>query len=107
MLDELDARILFLPQLELAIDRRRDDKVRAVFIITFQWRRSIMSCCEKVGQRRRSDAPCNDCKVNHVAMHETLVVSVCARQMIQEESFMRENYKEVDVLSTIVLNLAR
>jgi len=110
MLDELDARILFLPQLEMAIDGRRDDKARAVFIITFQWRKSVMSLysrCEKVEQRRRTDAPCNDCKVNHVAMHETLVVSVCARQMIQEESFMRENYKEVDLLSTIVLNLAR
>jgi hypothetical protein len=107
MLDELDARILFLPQLEMAIDGRRDDKVRAVFVITFQ--RSVMSLysrCEEVEQRRRIDAPCNDCKVNHVTMHETLVISVCPRQMVQEESFMRENYKEVDLLSTIVLNLA-
>ena len=32
MLDELDARFLFLPQLEMAIDRGRNDKVRAVFM---------------------------------------------------------------------------
>ena len=28
--DKLDARVLFLPQLEMSIDRRRDDKVCAV-----------------------------------------------------------------------------
>ncbi len=33
MLDELDARILFLPQLEMAIDGRRNDKIRAVFTL--------------------------------------------------------------------------
>ncbi len=32
----------------------------------------------------RTDAPCNGYKVHHVAMHETLVVPVCARQMVQE-----------------------
>lgn len=33
MLDELDARVLFLPQLEMAIDGGRDDEVRAVFML--------------------------------------------------------------------------
>jgi hypothetical protein len=33
MLDELDARLLFLPQLEMAIDRGRNDEVRAVFML--------------------------------------------------------------------------
>jgi hypothetical protein len=64
MLDELDARLLFLPQLEMAIDRGRNDKVRA----------------------------CNGDKVYHVAMHETLVVPVCAWQMVQEKPFMWENF---------------
>lgn len=40
------------------------------------------------------DSPCNDNKVYHVAMHETLVVPVCAWQMVQKKSFMRENYRE-------------
>ena len=31
VLDKLDARVLFLPQLQVAVDRRRDDEVRAVF----------------------------------------------------------------------------
>jgi hypothetical protein len=30
MLDKLDAHFLFLPQLEMTIDGRRNDKVRAV-----------------------------------------------------------------------------
>jgi len=33
VLDELDARVLFLPQLEMAIERGRDDEVRAVFLL--------------------------------------------------------------------------
>jgi hypothetical protein len=31
MLDKLDARVLFLPQLQVTINRRRDDEVRAAF----------------------------------------------------------------------------
>jgi hypothetical protein len=38
-----------------------------------------------------TDAPCDDDKVDHVAVHEALVVPVCARQMVEEEPFMREN----------------
>ena len=30
VLDKLDARLLLLPQLEMAIDGRRDDEIRAV-----------------------------------------------------------------------------
>jgi hypothetical protein len=33
MLDELDAGVLFLPQLEMAIDRGRNDEVRAVLML--------------------------------------------------------------------------
>jgi hypothetical protein len=36
VLDELDACVLFLPQLQVAIDRRRDDEVRAVIFIRKQ-----------------------------------------------------------------------
>ena len=32
MLDELDTSVLFLPQLEVAIGRSRNDEVRAVFM---------------------------------------------------------------------------
>ena len=44
--------------------------------------------------REETDAPCDGYKVDHIAVHETLVVPVCARQMLEEESFMRENYDE-------------
>lgn len=48
------------------------------------------------------DAPCDDHKVDHVAMHEALVVPVCAREMIQEEAFMGEDYTKVKtVLNTV------
>lgn len=43
------------------------------------------------------DAPCDDHKVDHVAMHEALVVPVCAREMIQEEPFMREDYAKAKI----------
>ena len=33
MLDEFDAHVLFLPQFEMAIDRGRNDEVRAVFVL--------------------------------------------------------------------------
>jgi hypothetical protein len=59
--------------------------------------------CERVEQRRRTDAPCNDDKVYHIAMHKTLVVPVCAWQMVQEKSFMWENYSEGETLLRIVL----
>ena len=32
MLDELDARVLFLPQLEVAIGRSHNDEVRVIFM---------------------------------------------------------------------------
>lgn len=50
---------------------------------------SLNSPCERAG--KRVDAPCNDDKVYHIAMHETLVVPVCTWQMVQEKSFMWEN----------------
>ena len=54
-----------------------------------------------------ADAPCNDDKVYHVAMHETLVVPVCAWQMVQEKPFMWENYGEGgSLLRTVLLSLA-
>jgi len=34
MLDKLDARVLLLPQLQMTIDGRRDDKVRAAFLLS-------------------------------------------------------------------------
>ena len=53
------------------------------------------------------DAPCDDDKVDHVAMHEALVVPVCARQMIQEESFMWKDYtKAKTMLRTVRVNYA-
>ena len=39
---------------------------------------------------RTTDVPCDDHKVDHVAVHEAFVVPVCARQMVQEEPFMRK-----------------
>jgi hypothetical protein len=42
----------------------------------------------------RENEPCDDHKVDHIAVHEAFVVPVCARQMVQEESFMWENYYE-------------
>jgi hypothetical protein len=59
---------------------------------------------------KRADAPCNGDKVYHVAMHETLVVPVCAWQMVQEKPFMWENYSEGGtrtLLRTVLLSIAR
>lgn len=88
VLDEFDARVLFLPQLQVAIDGRRDDEVRAVFSSNFKVRTILLFPLEE------TDAPCDDHKVDYIAVHETLVIPVCARQMLEEESFMRENYDE-------------
>ena len=35
VLDKLDARLLLLPQLQVAVDRRRDDKVRIAKTFVF------------------------------------------------------------------------
>jgi hypothetical protein len=40
-------------------------------------------------------------------MHETLVIPVCAWQMIQEEPFMWEDYREGEtLLRTVLVSLA-
>jgi hypothetical protein len=98
MLDKLDARLLFLPQLEMAVDGRRDDEVRAVLSERRGKHEPIYTALRKESSRE-PDAPCDGCKVNHVAMHETLVVPVCARQTVEEKPFMRENYDEGALLS--------
>jgi hypothetical protein len=115
MLDELDARVLFLPQLEMAIDRGRNDEVRAVFTLRRMEKKGggggenykPILALRKSRAEKRVDAPCNGDKVYHVAMHETLVVPVCAWQMVQEKPFMWENYSEGGtLLRTVLLNLA-
>ena len=86
MLDELDARVLFLPQLEMAIDRSRNDEVRAG--------KGEEGGCKPIlvlANESRTGAPCDNDKVYHIAMHKTLVVPVCAWQMVQEKPFMWEN----------------
>ena len=92
VLDKLDPRVLFLPQLQVAVDRRRDDEVRAVFFSSKFMMRIIFFFF--LFPREESDVPCDGHKVDHIAVHEALVVPVCARQMLEEESFMRENYDE-------------
>jgi hypothetical protein len=115
MLDEFDARILFLPQLEMAIDGGRNDEVRAVFMLRRIGNKgrgegrtiSLYSSCEESQTEKRADVPCNDDKVYHIAMHETLVVPICAWQMVQEKPFMWENYsKGRTLLRTVLLSLA-
>jgi len=44
--------------------------------------------------REETDAPCDDHTVDHIVAHETLVVPVCARKMLEKGSFMRKNYDE-------------
>lgn len=51
----------------------------------------------------RADAPCNNNKIYHVAMHEALVVPVCAWQMVQEKPFMWENYSKGGTLLRAML----
>lgn len=69
---------------------------------------SLYSPRKRVEQRiEHMDVPCNDDKVYHIAMHETLVVPVCAWQMVQEKPFMWENYSEGrTLLRTVPLSLA-
>ena len=57
-------------------------------------------------REERADAPCNNNKIYYVAMHETLVVPVCAWQMVQEKPFMWENYSEGgNLLRAMLLSL--
>ena len=82
VLDELDARVLWVPQLQVAIDGRHGDEVRAV----------LLPNCPSF--REEADASCDDHTVDHIVVHETLVVPVCARQMLEKGTFMRENYNK-------------
>ena len=69
--------------------------------------RKPMLVLRKSRAEEGADAPCNGNKVYHVAMHETLVVPVCAWQMVQEKPFMWENYSEGGtLLRTVLLSLA-
>ena len=86
MLDEFYTRVLFFPQLQVTINGRRDDEIRTVFACTPSVS-LLLRCVER-------DVPCDDHKVDQVAMHEALVVPVCVREMIQEELFMWEDCTE-------------
>jgi hypothetical protein len=84
----------------VTINGRRDDEVRTVFACTPSVS-LLLRCVER-------DAPCDNHKVDQVAMHEALVVSVCVREMIQEESFMWEDCTEAKpVLRTIRVSCER
>lgn len=86
MLDELDSLFLFLPEFEVSVDRRRQEEVcpnPPASCVS-----SMYYYASGIGAR---DVLRHDAEIDHIAMHETLEVSIRAGQVVQIQSLMRED----------------
>lgn len=85
MLDKLDTLLLLLPQLEMPVHARRDDKVG-----------SDMSSEEFLGARHSLG---DGDKVDGIPVHETLVVPVRVRQMLEVRLLVRQHWHQLRPLT--------
>ena len=86
VLDELDALLLLLPQLEVPVDRRRQKELRSIPPAL-----CVSRMCRASSVRAKGIVLRHDAEIDDVAMHEALEVAIRARHMVQIQSFMWED----------------
>lgn len=80
--DELYPGILLFPKFQMTIDRRGDQKFGSG---------KIDECMNYITKLGEIFSLCYDTEIDHVAVHETLVILICVREMVQKQAFMRKN----------------